>query len=931
MKGDGKWIWLAGDAGTDYNEAVEFATDFTIAGPVRQAAFSIAADSWYRLRINGKWAGDGPGRSWPEHYRYDVIDVAEYLQTGRNTVEILVRYFGCGTFHQLPRRGGLIFELEVDGQIAAASCDGMPARRWTPLRREVPKVSVQQEPVEYVDLRRIPGAWGRSRVIFEPEQGPWRDLQPRDCLLLSRVEKPLTGFVRAMTRSASDELMAWSPRRLMACGSTDDNNFSLYPALAVRQLALDQPRTLTWQAWGVQLWIDGELRESPCQLEAGSHLMIGVPVFPGHHDKECAVLFQDAAGCRFSDPERCPDPLFVVKADGMVEGADIPFCWANTDRMENSRRLTEFGEQVGKCRDFATLQQQFGHLFQRHPDGLNLDDRFFALKFADPQDCPEAVSAPEQAMARGDGAAEIRCQAGRAADLLYDFGEETCGYWECEIEAPAGTHVVMYSVEYIREDGVMQHTGDNHNVLDVVCPGDRFSYLSLKRRAGRYLLISFAAPEDAAVKLYYLGSCESTYPFHPDGHFHCSDSRLNRLWEISARTLKLCMEDTFTDCPLYEQTLWVGDARNESIFAFWCCGAYDLVRRCIRLTGESLERFPIAGCQTPSCWNCLLPAWSFMWGMSVEDYWYESGDLAFIKQMWGYVKQNLDGARKMIDPESGLFASREWNLFEWNPTDNRYEIMVYNSQFLDGAIQSALRLAEVVEDRDFIREYKPVQKALRQAINRTWMPDRKAYAEVWENGAPLDRPSSVHTSILALLYDEAGRHAGQAARNLLEPREDLIRVYSAFASFYTYLALEKLDEPEAIVEQMLRDYQPMLDLNATTVWETYPGSIVRTEFPTRSHCHAWSSAPLCFLNEVVTGIRMVEPGAAAFEIAPAPVCGLTHAAGVRPTVRGPVTVIWQLDGEMLIVFCRVPKGVKAAYRENRVNAGYEVSFSVEEY
>ena len=57
--------------------------------------------------------------------------------------------------------------------------------------------------------------------------------------------------------------------------------------------------------------------------------------------------------------------------------------------------------------------------------------------------------------------------------------------------------------------------------------------------------------------------------------------------------MKLCMEDTFTDCPLYEQTLWVGDARNEGLFAMSVFGAYDLVRRCIRLAGQSLERFPL--------------------------------------------------------------------------------------------------------------------------------------------------------------------------------------------------------------------------------------------------------------------------------------------------------------------------------------------------
>lgn len=39
------------------------------------------------------------------------------------------------------------------------------------------------------------------------------------------------------------------------------------------------------------------------------------------------------------------------------------------------------------------------------------------------------------------------------------------------------------------------------------------------------------------------------------------------------------MQDTFTDCPLYEQTHWAGDARNEALIAFGVFGAHDLARR----------------------------------------------------------------------------------------------------------------------------------------------------------------------------------------------------------------------------------------------------------------------------------------------------------------------------------------------------------------
>ena len=148
---------------------------------------------------------------------------------------------------------------------------------------------------------------------------------------------------------------------------------------------------------------------------------------------------------------------------------------------------------------------------------------------------------------------------------------------------------------------------------------------------------------------------ESTYPVSAVGRFACSDPRLDKIWEISTRTLKLCMEDTYTDCPLYEQTHWVGDARNESLFGYSVFGATDVPARCIRLTAQSLERYPIAGCQTPSCWDCILPAWSFLWGISTWDYYWATGDKEFLRQVWPAVIRNLEGAEKYVDKD-GLFS-----------------------------------------------------------------------------------------------------------------------------------------------------------------------------------------------------------------------------------------------------------------------------------
>ena len=85
-------------------------------------------------------------------------------------------------------------------------------------------------------------------------------------------------------------------------------------------------------------------------------------------------------------------------------------------------------------------------------------------------------------------------------------------------------------------------------------------------------------------------------------------------------------------------------------------GADDLARRCIRLAALSLERYPITGCQVPSAWEILLPAWSFLWTISVWEEFFYKGDQDFLAQTWPWVVRNLQGAEELLD-EHGLFST----------------------------------------------------------------------------------------------------------------------------------------------------------------------------------------------------------------------------------------------------------------------------------
>ena len=39
----------------------------------------ISADDYYKLWVNGRFAGQGPAPAWPEKYYYNEIDITEFL------------------------------------------------------------------------------------------------------------------------------------------------------------------------------------------------------------------------------------------------------------------------------------------------------------------------------------------------------------------------------------------------------------------------------------------------------------------------------------------------------------------------------------------------------------------------------------------------------------------------------------------------------------------------------------------------------------------------------------------------------------------------------------------------------------------------------------------------------------------------------------
>lgn len=54
----------------------------------------ISADDYYKLYVNGAYAGEGPAPAYPEQYYYNTIDITRFLKTGKNVLAVHLYYQG---------------------------------------------------------------------------------------------------------------------------------------------------------------------------------------------------------------------------------------------------------------------------------------------------------------------------------------------------------------------------------------------------------------------------------------------------------------------------------------------------------------------------------------------------------------------------------------------------------------------------------------------------------------------------------------------------------------------------------------------------------------------------------------------------------------------------------------------------------------------
>jgi len=932
---DARWIWSS-RATQRHNNFVCFRRMVDVGGPLKSGELHITADARYEVWINGNWVGHGPARSWVEPWSVDTYDLSSYLVPGKNVIAVLVQDIGVGTFQYTRCEPGLLARVdwqdgfgrhtvETDATWKSLPHDGYAAR--------VPRISVQQAWEEQFDAGNAPSgisliwrtiayddsSWPAATIGRAVGQAPHANLEARDIPHLTRepieaMRVVSTDIVETARYSISVDLRKiYNPHDDTANMYREPIMLATFIRSRTEQpIEVHHPHdVIATKLNGKVLAFDDHARQQTgggvarAKLKAGWNVLMMRLNVPMHHITAVFNLWtREPVTFASSKQETWGEPWLAIgpfphlvrsPATEMPPFVKPMFAPGATEaegnRIWETGHLTEEDLKRPYCTPVST-------------DMVAPVDVYAIC--ASERALPGATAKVDDVDAlRSDTPEWTTIYPTKAGDtrVLLDFGNTVVGYHEFEIDAPAGAMLDVHNFEFVQRNGRINLAEGMNNSFRYSTREGVQRYRTFVRRGFRYSYLSFRN-FDRPIRVRLMRVLQSTYPQSRQGSFACSDPKLTQIWEIGAHTVRSCSEDSYTDCPSYEQVHWVGDARNEALVDLVVNGDARLSRHCWIQAGRSLDRSPIVESHVPSAWQSVLPAWTFLWMRWAQEHYLLTGDKAFAKQAMTFLDRNYEGIIKALN-DDGLFAMTAWNLFDWAPIDQPNDGVVthVNCLCVLGLNQSA-QLAHMLGKIKTGERWMKTAAGIARAVNaKLWDSRKRAYVDSIHADGSHSKVFSQQTHTAAYISGVATGARRQRSREIMQASP--AGFVKAGSPFFMFFALEGLVREARFAEMIdtIRSYWwPQIEAGATTFWEVYAEGAARL---TRSHCHGWSAAPTYFLSTHVLGIHPLSPGFATVAITPQP-GDLRWAQGCVPTPRGPVSVYWRREGSSFEIDASVP-------------------------
>jgi hypothetical protein len=515
----------------------------------------------------------------------------------------------------------------------------------------------------------------------------------------------------------------------------------------------------------------------------------------------------------------------------------------------------------------------------------------------------QGVTHPEACL---NGGESVLIAGATPASLVLDFGEELVGVLDLFVTVETAATLELTYGEDLEEallakdpfppDHWYHRPRDTHalqpGVQTVRHPG---------RRAFRY--VNVVLPGPGRLRLRGAQMMLEHAPVTDLGWFTCSDPLLNEAWQISQRTIRLCLQGFYEDGIKRDGMLWIGDYRVEFLCAHALFGETALARRSLQMFAQCRHDDGSLSAAALQAGGHLHPRLSYMADLSKPgglERWVLANYCAdFIAAVWDYVLHTGDTALAVVlGPvvEGVLGFLEKVDLARASSpqtfiTDNQPDLSDWWGSRSALAYQLAAAFGAAAKILDLLGETARAEYCRglhrRRLLEAAAMFGDPARAACRDDVAP-GSTRSWHAHAAAFLAGGLTRAELHAIYPLLEGDPAVRRPMAGFMEFYLLQAWLEAGLIREALGEMRSYYGHMLRNGATTTWEIVdrrvPG-IDRMVAGGRSQCHGWSAGPAYLLPARILGITPATPGYREVDICP-DLGDLAWAEGGIPTPHG---------------------------------------------
>ena len=463
--------------------------------------------------------------------------------------------------------------------------------------------------------------------------------------------------------------------------------------------------------------------------------------------------------------------------------------------------------------------------------------------------------------------------------LLVDLGPETKGFVRLKNLKGSGK-VSFYYGESMEE----AQSPDACEVLDHFNVGaSQGDFTSDRSRALRYVNIQLAegmTADDVTLMYEYL-------PLTQRGSFKSSDEELNRIWDVSVRTLELNAREFFLDGIKRDHWVWSGDAAQTYLMNYYSFFDSESVKR---------TTWALRGADPVDMHINTILDYSLYWFIGIEDYYQHTGDKAFVKSVYPRMVTLMDfvlGRRNANGMLEGLPG--DWVFVDWADMPKDGELSVIQLLFAR-SLEAMASSATLVGDHQKAAQYRQQAAELRNKIMSVfWDEEKQALVHSRKNGQ-LNRLVTRHPNMFALMLGYLDPAKAEAVKRKVLMNDAVQKITTPYMRFYELAALAESGQ-HAYVTSQIKDYWGgMLKEGATCFWEQYDpmqkgveryGMYGKTFG--KSLCHAWGASPVYLLGKYTLGVRPTAPGYASYVVEPN-LGGLAWIEGRVPTAGGDIVL-----------------------------------------